>query len=103
MKDQCNNVICLKIHNSCCDYKLTKAAEGVDWSTVKTKKEEAVAEFKERYPKTTSSQYPHTGDVFSKERLWKKLKQIVSGRSGGRKIVTMFFDECVKNGIESCR
>ncbi len=41
------------------DYKSTKAAEGVDWSSVKTKNEDLVAKFKERYLKTTSSQFPH--------------------------------------------
>jgi hypothetical protein len=106
------------------DYKSTKAAEGVDWSSVKTKSEDLVAKFKERYPKTTSSHFPHTGDVFNKERLWSKLKRIRTGykkaldsgrRSGGGRIVTTFFDECseiwgvspavecVKNGIESSR
>jgi hypothetical protein len=105
------------------DYKSAKAAEGVDWSSVKTKNEDLVAKFKERYPKTSSSQFPHTGDVFNKERLCSKLKRIRtgykkaldSGRSGGGRIVTTFFDECseiwggspavecVKNGIESSR
>ena len=79
-----------------------------------------------RYPKSATSEFPKSGEcakLFTKERLCSKLKRIQSGfkkaidsgRGGGGRIVTTFYEEfsaiwggsptveCTKNGIESCR
>ena len=109
------------------DFKTQKAAEGLDWRSIKNKYEDLTKQYIERYPKSATSEFPKSTEcakLFTKERLCSKLKRIQSGfkkpidsgrRSGGGRIVTTFYEECcaiwggsptvecTNNGIESCR
>ena len=89
-------------------YKTEKTTEGKDWESVKTRYEDLLKLYIERYPKSNESEPEHfpnkkNTDVFDKEKIIAKLKRIKFGyrkavdsgrRSGGGRVVTLFFDEC---------
>ena len=89
-------------------YKTDKTTEGKDWQSVRTKYEDLLQLFIERYPKNNEDdleQFPNSKDtnVFTKEKIVAKLKRIKFGyrkavdsgrRSGGGRVVTLLFDEC---------
>ena len=85
------------------NFKMQKAAEGSDWRSIKNRYRELAKKFIERYPKSATSEFPKSDEgakLFTKERLCCRLKQIQSGfkksidseRSGGWRIVTMFYE-----------
>ena len=91
------------------DYKADRASKGEDWDTMRSKYEDILALFLERYPTDPAkeSEFPNSKDksVFSKERLIGKIKKlklnfrkaIDSGkRSGGGRVVTNLYDECLE-------
>ena len=102
------------------DFKTQKAAEGLDWRSIKNKYEDLTKQYIGRYPKTqATSEFPKSTEcakLFTKERLCSKLKRIQSGikkaidsgrRSGGGRIVTTFYENVVQFGVAllqlSCR
>ena len=95
------------------DYKAYQASNGKDWETVKRKYEDIIERFLERYPSEISdasqvaNKYPNGRDksVFTKERVVSKIKKIKLGfrkaidsgrRSGGGRVVTQLYDECLE-------
>ena len=60
------------------DYKAAKFSLGLDWETIRNRYEELVERLKENYPSDLTEGYPNVGktDVFTKERLLRKLKRI---------------------------
>ena len=85
------------------NFKMQKTAEGSDWRSIKNRYRELAKKFIERYPKSATSEFPKSDEgakLFTKERLCCRLKQIQSGfkksidseRSGGWRIVTMFYE-----------
>ena len=59
------------------DFKTQKAAEGLDWRSIKIKYEDLTEQYIERYPKSATSKFPKSSEcakLFTKERLCCRLK-----------------------------
>lgn len=98
------------------EYKTVKAADNLDWESIKNKYEDILERFKERLPKEPlteaekeriacglSKNYPHTKDEVTKQVLTTKLKAIRqkyrqavdSGRrSGHGRVVLLYYELC---------
>ena len=88
------------------DYKSVKAAEGLDWETVKNRYEDIAKNYVGRYPKNDLQAYPQGGQdvlkTFTKDRVQSKIKKIKAGyrkavdtgrKSGGGRLVASFYDK----------
>lgn len=89
-------------------YKTQKTTEGKDWESVKTRYDDLLQLYIERYPKSNEGEpelFPNKNNtvVFDKEKIVAKFKRIKLGyrkavdsgrRSGGGRVVTLFFDDC---------
>ena len=91
------------------DYKVSKAAEGIDWESIQSKYADILELMLLEYPETPeaarelSKDYPHKRSEITKQVLTTKLKAIRvkfrqavdSGRKSGHgRVVFLFFDIC---------
>ena len=88
------------------DYKAGKAGEGVGWEMVRSKYEDITKIFFKKYPENDKEKFPRRTEAsgsFNKDQIQNKLKRIKFNfrkavdkgrRSGGRRVVTTFYEEC---------
>lgn len=93
------------------EYKVAKAAENVDWESVRSKYQDILDRMKAQLPANAEEarqllkDYPHTKDQVSKQALTSKLKAVRSKyrhavdsgrRSGHGRVVLLYFELCEK-------